>query len=120
MAARLEGLAASSTVVISPVTARLVREAFALEDLAPHTLKGVAEPLPVFRVLDPHDVDQAGEENPPDGMPFLMGCNEELGLLRRRWKQSKAGLGQVVLITGEAGIGKSSLVNAIRTQVAQD
>jgi predicted ATPase len=53
-------------------------------------------------------------------MPFLMGCNEELGLLRRRWKQSKAGLGQVVLITGEAGIGKSSLVNAIRTQVAQD
>jgi class 3 adenylate cyclase len=120
VAARLEGLAAPNTVVISPVTARLVREAFALEDLGPHTLKGVAEPLPVFLVLGPRNADFPGEEAPLDGVPFLVGRDEEIGLLRRRWEQSKEGLGQVVLITGEAGIGKSSLVNVIRAQVSQE
>ena len=47
-------------------------------------------------------------------MPFLVGRDEELGLLRRRWEQSKEGLGQVVLLSGEAGIGKSALVATVR------
>jgi class 3 adenylate cyclase/predicted ATPase len=120
VAARLQGLAAPNTVVISAVTARLVQEAFNLEDLGPYVLKGVAEPMPVFRVRGPCDVDYAQEEALSDGVPFLVGRDEEIGLLRRRWEQSKEGLGQVVLITGEAGIGKSSLVEVIRAQVAQE
>ena len=51
------------------------------------------------------------------GVPFLVGREEESGLLRRRWEQSKAGLGQVVFVSGEAGIGKSALVEGLRAQV---
>jgi class 3 adenylate cyclase/predicted ATPase len=120
VAARLQGLAAPNTVAISAVTARLVQEAFALENLGPHLLKGMDEFMAVFRVHGPHDADRAEEETPPGGVPFLVGRDEEIGLLRRRWEQSKEGLGQVVLITGEAGIGKSSLVEVIRVQVAQE
>jgi tetratricopeptide (TPR) repeat protein len=115
IASRLEGVTAPNTVVISSVTARLVERLFALEDLGPHALKGVAEPMPVFRVLTP----MAGHDDEPvaAGLPFLVGQDEELGLLARRWGQSKAGLGQVVLISGTAGIGKSSLVEMLRARV---
>ena len=117
IAARLEGLAAPNTVVISHVTARLVRDAFALEDLGSHDLKGVAEPMQVFRVLGLHDTDLDEEATAPGRTVFLVGRDEEVSLLFRRWEQSKEGLGQVVLIRGEAGIGKSSLVETIRTHV---
>jgi class 3 adenylate cyclase/predicted ATPase len=115
IAARLEGVAAPNTVVISSVTARLVEKMFALEDLGPHALKGVAEPMPVFRVRGPLEVRE--DETTAGGVPFLVGRDEEIGLLLRRWKQSKEGLGQVVLISGTAGIGKSSLVEVLRAQV---
>jgi class 3 adenylate cyclase/tetratricopeptide (TPR) repeat protein len=118
IAARLEALAAPNTVVLSGVTARLVREAFALSDLGPQTLKGVAEPLPVFRVLGLLEAHEA--ETGVTGVPFLVGRDEEVGLLRRRWEQSKSGLGQVVLISGEAGIGKSSLVAVVRRHVREE
>jgi len=117
IAARLEGLAAPNTVVISHVSARLVREAFVLEDLGLHALKGVAEPMPVFRVLGPMEGHE--DETIAVGAPFLVGRDEEVGLLLRRWEQSKAGLGQVVLISGEAGIGKSRLVEGLRQHVRQ-
>jgi class 3 adenylate cyclase/predicted ATPase len=120
IAARLEGLAAPNTVLISPVTARLVREAFALEDLGPHAIKGVAEPMPVLRVLSPTASHHDEDESMPDGGAFLVGRDEELGLLVRRWEQSKEGLGQVVLVSGTAGIGKSSLVEVLRAQVRQE
>jgi class 3 adenylate cyclase/predicted ATPase len=118
VAARLEGLAAPNTVVISQVTARLVRGTFALENLGPHGLKGVAEPLPVFQVRGPLEAHE--DERVTAGVPFLVGRDEEVGLLLRRWEQSKAGLGQVVLISGEAGIGKSSLVEVLRAHVRQE
>ncbi len=119
IAARLEGLAAPNTVLISNVTARLVRGAFALEDLGPQELKGIAEPMPVLRVLGPTEVHRDEDESMPDGGVFLVGRDEEIGLLLRRWEQSKEGLGQVVLISGEAGIGKSSLVAQVRHHVVQ-
>jgi hypothetical protein len=116
--ARLEGLARPNTVVVSHVTARLVEGAFTLEDLGPHALKGVAEPMQVFRVISP----VAGYENETGGVgvPFLVGRDEEVGLLLRRWQQSKEALGQAVLISGEAGIGKSSLLAAMRAHVQQE
>jgi class 3 adenylate cyclase/predicted ATPase len=118
IAARLEGLAAPNTVVISQVTARLVQGTFALETLGRHTLKGVADPMPVFQVLGPMEAHE--DETVATGIPFLVGRDEELGLLLRRWEQSKEGLGQVVLVSGTAGIGKSRLVETLRAQVRQE
>jgi class 3 adenylate cyclase/tetratricopeptide (TPR) repeat protein len=120
IAARLEGLAAPNTVVISPVTARLVRQTFVLEDLGASALKGVAEPMAVSRVLGRRLPSRHDDEATPDRTPFLVGRDEELGLLRRRWEQSKEGLGQVVLLSGAAGIGKSSLVATLRAQVGRE
>ncbi len=98
IAARLEGLAAPNTVVISSTTERLLHGAFGLEELGPQHLKGVAESMQVFRVLGPTEVYRDDEEHMPDGGVFLLGRDEEVGLLLRRWEQSKEGLGQVVLI----------------------
>jgi class 3 adenylate cyclase/tetratricopeptide (TPR) repeat protein len=117
IAARLQGLAPANTVVISAVTARLVQGAFALENLGTHTLHGVAEPMAVSRVRGLLATPSREEEFVTAAAPLLVGREEESGLLRRRWEQSKAGLGQVVCLSGEAGIGKSALVEALRAQV---
>jgi predicted ATPase/class 3 adenylate cyclase len=117
IAARLQTLAPANTVVISAVTARLVHGTFALEDLGTHVLHGVAEPMAVSCVRGLLATSSRDEEFIAAGAPFLVGREEESGLLRRRWDQSKAGLGQVVLISGEAGIGKSALVEKLRAQV---
>jgi class 3 adenylate cyclase len=119
IAARLEGLAQPNTVVISSVTARLVQEKFRLEDLGPHELKGVTEPMAVFRVLGPSEMRRDEDESVPNSGVVLVGRDEEIGLLRRRWEQSRDGPGQVVLLTGEAGIGKSSLVTILRDDVGR-
>jgi AAA ATPase domain/Adenylate and Guanylate cyclase catalytic domain len=117
IAARLEVLAPANAVVISAVTARLVQGIFHLEDLGTHTLHGVAEPMALSRVRGLLATPSHDEEFFAAGAPLLVGREEESGLLRRRWEQSKAGLGQVVFISGEAGIGKSALVESLRVQV---
>ncbi len=117
IAARLQALAPANTVVISAVTARLVPGTFALEDLGTHALHGVAEPMAINRVRGLLATPSRDEEFSTAAVPVLVGREEESGLLRRRWDQSKAGLGQVVLISGEAGIGKSALVEGLRAQV---
>jgi class 3 adenylate cyclase/predicted ATPase len=120
IAARLEGLAQPNTVVISAMTKRLVEGAFVLEDLGSHSLKGVPEPVAVARVLKPI-VTQGDEEEVGTGVvTALVGRDEEIGLLLRRWEQSKEGFGQVVLINGEAGIGKSALAEVVREHVARE
>ena len=117
LAVRLQALAPANAVVISAVTARLVQGTFALEDLGSHMLHGIAEPMAVSRVRGLLTTPSRDEEFVAAGVPLLVGRDEEVGLLRRRWEQSKAGLGQVVLISGEVGIGKSALVEALRVQV---
>ena len=77
------------------------------------------EPMPVFCVLGPEGACR-DEAEPAGPLPFLVGREEELGLLLRRWEQSKAGLGQVVLLSGEAGIGKTALVEVLRAHVARE
>ena len=119
LAARIQGLAAPNTVALSAATARLVQGAFALEGLGTHALKGVAEPMPVYRVLRPIETHHDEEEVPALGVPMLVGRDEEIGLLRRRWDQAKEGLGQVVLVSGEAGIGKSAVVRAVRQHIGR-
>jgi AAA ATPase domain/Adenylate and Guanylate cyclase catalytic domain len=120
IAARLQGLAAPNTVVLSAVTARLVHEAFTLEERGLHPFKGVAEPMAVYRVLGPQESPGDEEEAGLARVPFLVGRDEEVGLLRRRWEQSKEGLGQVVLLSGEAGIGKSALMQTLREHVGRE
>jgi predicted ATPase/class 3 adenylate cyclase len=117
IAARLQDLAPANAVVISAVTARLVQGTFALEDMGTYALHGVAEPVGVSCVRGLLATPDRDEEFVTARLPFLVGREEESGLLRRRWEQSKAGLGQVVFISGEAGIGKSALVEGLRAQV---
>jgi predicted ATPase/class 3 adenylate cyclase len=117
IAARLQAFAPANAVVISAVTARLVQGTFTLEDLGTHTLHGVAEPMTIRRVRGLVATPSRDEEFFTAAVPVLVGREEESGLLRRRWEQSKAGLGQVVFISGEAGIGKSALVEGLRAQV---
>ncbi len=119
IAARLEGLAAPDTIIISGATARLVHDDFALEELAPRTLKGVAEPMMAARVLQPKAVSNEADAGVVVEGRFLIGREEEVGLLHRRWEQSKDGSGQVVVLTGEAGIGKSTLVETIYGTIAE-
>jgi class 3 adenylate cyclase len=87
IASRFEGLAAPNTVVISQVTARLVRQAFALENLGRHELQGGPAPMPVFRECGPLEAQVA--QPAVTGAPCPVGRDEELGLLRRRWAQAK-------------------------------
>src|SRR5262249_51145149 len=84
IAARLQGLAAPNTVVISPVTARLVRQTFVLDDLGAAAIKGVAEPMAVWPGLRPRVPPPPPAEATPNRAPFLVRRDRELGLLRRR------------------------------------
>ena len=120
IAARLIGLAEPNTIVITYLTARLVGEAFAMQTMGKHKLKGIGESVEVWQVRGLRETERMEEMVPDEGTSFLIGRDEETGLLNRRWVQSKEGVGQVVLITGEAGIGKSSLVSAIRSRVAKE
>ncbi len=121
IAARLEGLAQANTNVISLATAQLVQRAFLLEELGPHELKGVADPMMLYQVVSPLETEHEGHEDMlSGGFDALVGRNEEIGLLLRRWEQSKEGLGQVVMLSGEAGIGKSSLVEGLWRHVREE
>jgi hypothetical protein len=120
IAARLEALAAPNTVMISTVTAQLVQRACVLEGLGTQALKGITAPMEVWRVVSPLETPREATIPSPEDVKPLVGRSEELGLLLRRWEQSKAGHGQVVLISGEAGIGKSALVDTLRTHVRRE
>src|SRR5215813_1422994 len=120
IAARLEALAAPNTVLISTVTAQLVQRAFILEALGIQALKGITEPMQVWRVVGLLETLHEVATPVSEDMKPLVGRDEELGLIVRRWEQSKAGQGQVVLISGEAGIGKSALVDTLRAHVRRE
>ncbi|HMD66807.1 MAG TPA: AAA family ATPase [Stellaceae bacterium] len=83
---------------------------FDLEDLGANELKGFAEPVPVWRVLSARDVESRSAATRTGSSAPLVGRQEEMGLLVRAWEGSSHGRGQVVLIQGEAGVGKSRLV----------
>jgi class 3 adenylate cyclase/predicted ATPase len=120
IAARLEALAVPNSVVISAVTAQLVQRAFVLDALGTQVLKGIAAPMGVWRVVGPLETLQEATTPVPEDVKPLVGRGEEVGLMLRRWEQSKAGQGQVVLISGEAGIGKSALVDTLRAHVRRE
>jgi class 3 adenylate cyclase len=118
LASRLQSLAEPGSVVISQATRRLVGAVFELDDLGPQRLKGFAEPLAVWRVSGESKAEGRFEARHRTGLTPLVGRDEELSLLLRRWKQVKDGEGQVVLLSGEPGIGKSRLVREVRERLA--
>src|SRR3974390_3141115 len=113
LAARLQGIAEPNTVVIAEATRTLLGNLFVLKDLGPKELKGVAEPLRAWVALRASTVESRFEALHPSGLTALVGRAEETELLLRRWSRAKTGEGQVVLISGEAGIGKSRLTAAL-------
>jgi class 3 adenylate cyclase len=114
IAARLQGLAAPDTVVISAVTQRLIQGYFTCRALGDQTLKGVATPLQVYQVVGATEVQQRFDVAAPRGLTPLVGREHEVALLQERWAQVQAGQGHIVLLTGEAGIGKSRLVQLVK------
>jgi len=120
IAARIQGLAQPNIVVISDATYRLVHGYFACEDLGEQTLRGVAEPVAVYQILRESGATSRLDVAQPRGLTPLVGREQEVGLLMERWNQVKAGHGHVVLLTGDAGIGKSRLVQMLKEYVAQE
>ena len=118
LAARLQGLAAPNTLVISAATLQLLRGFFACQSLGTPLLKGFAQPLEVYQVLAESTARSRLDAMGSTGLTPLVGREQEVGLLLERWAQVKDGLGQVVLLSGEAGIGKSRLVQVLKEHVA--
>jgi class 3 adenylate cyclase len=113
LAARLQALAAPDAVVIAAGTHRLVGDLFEYRDLGVVEIKGLATPVPAWEVLRPSVVASRFEALRGSALSPLVGRDEEIELLIRRWTRTKAGDGQVVLISGEPGIGKSRLTAAL-------
>jgi class 3 adenylate cyclase len=118
LAARLQGIAEPNSVVIAESTRRLVGNMFELEDLRPHELKGIASPVRAWAALRPSLVESRFDALHTVGLTELVGREEELELLMRRWSKAKRGEGQVVLLSGEPGIGKSRLTAALVERIA--
>jgi class 3 adenylate cyclase len=112
LAARLQSSAAPDSVVIAEGTRKLLGNLFELQDLGRLDLKGVAGPTRAFAALRAGSQESRFEALHADGLTALVGREEEGDLLQRRWAKAKAGEGQVVLLSGEAGIGKSRLTAA--------
>jgi hypothetical protein len=112
LAARLQGIAEPNMVVLAESTRKLLGNLFELEDLGAKDLKGIAGPVRAWAALRPAAVESRFEALHATGMTDLVGREEELELLLRRWSRAKNGEGQVVLLSGEAGIGKSRLTAA--------
>ena len=113
LAARLQGIAEPNSVVIAESTRRLVGNLFELEDLGAHDLKGISGPVRAWVAVRPSSAESRFEAFHASGLTELVGREEELELLLRRWSKAKSGEGQVVLLSGEPGIGKSRLTAAL-------
>ncbi|MGC2200980.1 MAG: AAA family ATPase, partial [Stellaceae bacterium] len=113
LAARLQTLAEPDAVVIAAGTRRLIGDLFEYHDLGVIEVKGIAGAVHALQVLRPSGVESRFEALRGSALTALVGRDEEIDLLLRRWARAKAGDGQVVLISGEPGIGKSRIVAAL-------
>lgn len=118
IAARLQSVAGPNTVVISGATQQLVAGRFNFEEHGARSLKGVRHPVTLYRVVEPTGARSRLDVARAHGLTPLVGREDDLRLLSKHWEQARAGGGSVVLVTGEAGIGKSRLIEALSAQLA--
>ena len=117
---RLQGVAEPNSVVIAENTRKLVGDLFELQDLGAQDLKGIAGSVRAWAALRPSSVQSRFDALHGGGLTELVGREEELELLLRRWSKAKAGEGQVVLLSGEPGIGKSRLIAALSERISTE
>ena len=120
LAARLQGIAEPNAVLIADGTRKLLGNLFELKDLGRKKIKGIEAPVRAWTALRPSSAAGRFEAFHPTGLTALVGREEELEILLRRWSRAKAGAGQVVLLSGEAGIGKSRLTVALLEAIASE
>src|SRR5262249_41730081 len=113
-------IAESNTLVIADSTRRLLGSLFELEYLGARDLRGVGKPVKAWIVLRPSSVESRFEALHATGLTDLIGREEEVELLLRRWSRAKTGEGQVVLLSGESGIGKSRLAVALLERLSTE
>src|SRR5262249_16273371 len=118
LAARLQTMAEPNSLVIAESTRKLLGNLFELEDLGGQYLKGIVGPVKAWSVIRPSSVESRFEALHGSGLTDLFGREEELELLLRRWSKAKTGEAQVVLLSGEPGIGKSRLTAALLERLA--
>ena len=114
LAARLQALAEPDTVVVSERTRQLAGGSFESADLGHHLLKGIARPTRAYRIVGVSGAASRFEAATQEGLTPLVGREQEIGLLLERWALAQDGEGQVVLLSGEPGIGKSRILSALR------
>jgi class 3 adenylate cyclase len=119
LAARLQALAPSDVVVIAPATRRLLGSGFDLRDLGPQALKGFSKPVVAWQVLGARALESRFEAHGTRAAP-LVGRAEELGRLAQCWEHAESGSGQVVVLVGEAGIGKSRVAREFRDRLRSE
>jgi len=117
VAARIQGFAEPNTVTVSEMTNRLLGEAFDIEELGERDIRGISRPEQIFTVTSERNQGSRFDASHPDKLTPLVGREEETDLLMRRWDQAKNGEGQVVLLCGNAGIGKSRIAQALRDRI---
>ena len=120
LAARLQGVAEPNSVVIAESTRKLVGNLFELEDLGSQELKGITGAVRAWAALRPASIESRFDALHAADLTELVGREEELELLLRRWSKAKAGVGQVVLLSGEPGIGKSRLAAALSEHIGTE
>ena len=120
LASRLQGLAKPGEIVIGPNTHKLLGTTFELKDLGPQTLKGYNEKVPAWSVVAARETESRFEAARGKTLANLVGREHELGMLKERWQLTKHGEGQIVLLSGEAGIGKSRLASDFRLAISRD
>src|SRR5215471_3178231 len=118
IAARIQGLARPDTVIVSPATWHLVHGYFVSQDLGAHVLKGVATAVPLHEIVGESGAQTRLDIEGARGLTPLVGRDPEVTMLLERWHQAKTGLGQAVVLSGEAGIGKSRLVLVLKERLA--
>jgi class 3 adenylate cyclase/tetratricopeptide (TPR) repeat protein len=119
VASRLQAFARPGTLVIAPETRRLALDYFEYRDLGEQVLKGLSAPVHAWQVLGERATEVRFDVRQMTGTTPLVGRSEEIALILRRWEQVKEGRGQVVLLSGEPGIGKSRLAQVLRERVSQ-
>jgi class 3 adenylate cyclase/predicted ATPase len=120
VAARLQGFAPPDTLVVSETTYRLTQGYFHCQSLGQPVLKGLSHPLGIYRVLHASTARTRLEADAHQGLTPLVGRKREVALLLDCWAQTKESCGQVVVLSGEAGIGKSRLLHVLKERVAAD